>query len=330
MMADGTHIEWTDASWNPVRARDKETGRVGWFCTHASEGCRFCYAETFNHRLGTGIAYQAQNRDRIEIFIDEKILAQPLHWRQPRRIFTLSMSDLFGEFVTDAMIDRVFAVMALAPTHTFQVLTKRAARMRQYIAELGAEHWLPQRLQDAATFIPAPNLQDDEPPEWLGVSVEDQARTDERIPALLATPAAKRFISAEPLLSGIDMGWALSRNPIEIASGFLVRGRFSPGMETLRGIDWVIAGGESGPGARPMHPDWARSLRDQCTAAEVPFFFKQWGRFRPGSSGRSLAPDGSSPGPDRWSDPSTAWMETVGKKAAGRLLDGREWSEFPA
>ncbi|HEX5321149.1 MAG TPA: phage Gp37/Gp68 family protein [Stellaceae bacterium] len=324
-MADGTGIEWADATWNPIRARDRDTGKIGWFCTHASDGCRFCYAETFNHRLGTGIAYRAQDAARIEIFIDEKILAQPLHWHRPRKIFTLSMSDLFGEFVPDALIDRVFAIMALAPQHNFLVLTKRARRMREYVSDEQTPYRIA-RESDALSSAgalewPLPNC-------WKGVSVEDQPRADERIPELLATPAAKRFVSCEPLLgpTGLDL--------IPVAGTF--------GIEpAIAELDWVIAGGESGPGARPMHPDWARSLRDQCVAAGVPFFFKQWGEWHPCEIYDDCGPCYPMPGHapfDSWTAPLFApddrgpgWnWRRLGKKAAGRRLDGREWSEMPA
>jgi len=338
--------EWADASWNPVRARDRETGRISWFCTHLSEECRFCC------RLGTGIDYRAQYADRLDIFIDDRILAWPLHWRRPW-VFTLSMSDLFCEFIPDAMIDRVFAVMALAPQHTFIVLTKRAERMRDYMGTAkrlaldGVVHH--ECLEYRDLWVPLPNV-------WLGVSVEDQTTADERIPELFATPAAVRFISAEPLLGPVDLTALRLRDPpspdwTECRRDAL-RGLFSGcpfysaadlcaaeerGQEhpndrpsgTMRieagpHLNWVIVGGESGPQARPMHPAWARSLRDQCLAASVPFFFKQWGEWAPAADYasetledldvRGLTDDG---------------VVRVGKRAAGRRLDGREWSDFP-
>ena len=132
-MGDHSKIEWTDATWNPIRARRRDTGKVGWFCTHASDGCTHCYAETLNHRLGTSIDYRAQDLAKVEIFLDEKMLKQPLRWRRPRRIFVGSMTDLFGEFVPDAMLDCIYAVMAMCPQHTFLLLTKRAGRMRDYL-----------------------------------------------------------------------------------------------------------------------------------------------------------------------------------------------------
>lgn len=309
---DNTKIEWADASWTPIRARNLMTGKVGWHCEHVSEGCRFCYAETLNRRLGTTFDFKPGHRADIDIVLDEKMLTQPLRWKRSRRIFVCSMTDLFADFVSDEMIDRVFAVMALAPQHKFLVLSKRAARMQDYFAaRTDGDPWA-----EAAGYIadlvgmrehpvvlepsdmPLANL-------WLGVSVEDQARADERISLLLATPAAVRFLSCEPLLGAVDL-----RLP-PAASG--------------PAVDWVIAGGESGRGARPMHPDWARSLRDQCQAAGVPFFFKQWGEHAP--------PEHIDPG---WpalgyaNDALEFGGTRVGKKRAGRLLDGREWSEFPS
>jgi protein gp37 len=294
-MADNTKIEWTGATWTPVRARAWSIGndgsgreRVGWHCEHVSEGCRHCYAEHINRRLGTGLDFRPDNLrrepmigdsphlEKAEIFLDEKMLTQPLRWRRPRPIFVCSMTDLFGRWVTDEMIDRVFAVMALCPRHTFQVLTKRAERMREYLrddevglrqlraaAELGlAPPGWREENQDAAhasAHLPLPNV-------WFGVSAEDQQRFDERVAQLGATPAALRFVSAEPLLGPIDCGNAFDDPPDGSPYGK---------------IDWVIAGGESGPGARPMETAWAESLRDQCAAAGVAFFMKQMAKKAP-------------------------------------------------
>lgn len=318
-MADGSKIEWCDATWNPVRG-----------CTRVSPGCGGpnheggCYAEKVAARFsGAGQPYEGfaertphGGRWTGKIALIEGRLDLPLRWRRPRRIFVNSMSDLFHEDLPDEVIDRVFAVMAMAPQHTFQVLTKRAARMRGYLAGLTRQEWWKARLREAAGRpMTANNLYPDWPlPNvWLGTSVEDQARADERIPAVLATPAAKRFISAEPLLGPID------------ARVHLVNQFEGPDLRCVPCLDWVIVGGESGPRSRPMRPDWARSLRDQCQAAGVPYFFKQWGEWAPIDDQPSeiiedfdvlgLTADG---------------VYRAGKHAAGRLLDGREWSEFPA
>lgn len=205
-MADRSRIEWTDATWNPVRARNLATGKVGWHCVHLSEGCRSCYAETFNRRLGTGLGYVAQAGRQVEVFLDETTLAQPLRWKKPRRIFVGSMTDLFADFVTDAMLDRIFAVMALAPQHTFQLLTKRSARMRAYLAphnQARADRWGAAVLE---LGYKGPLECLDNRNVWLGVSVEDQAAADERVPDLLATPATIRDGRADELLEGLGAG----------------------------------------------------------------------------------------------------------------------------
>lgn len=338
-VSDRTAIEWADASWNPVRARNRASGKIGWYCEHVSEACRYCYAEGFNHRLGTGLDYKPGNLDQLEIFIDEKTLLQPLHWRRRRGIFPCSMTDLFGHFVTDEMLDRIFAVMALCLQHTFRVLTKRAGRMQTYMANPEREaRWM---TAVADLFEIAPSLMDRPfpimgrrdpwlplPNVWLGVSAEDQATFDERVGILADVPAAIRFVSAEPLLGPIDIG-----NAFDSAGS-------DPAAEERLPVDWLIAGGESGPGARPMHPDWARSLRDQCARAGVAFFFKQWGEHEPTqliADGRPEPWRRSPNGRESWAFhelgmeclPKVTFCR-VGKKVAGRLLDGREHSEFPA
>lgn len=324
-MSDGTKIEWTDATWNPIRARTISADgavKTGWHCVHASEGCRFCYAETFNRRLGTGFEYKPGHLNRdVAIFLDEKMLLQPLIWKRGRKIFVCSMTDLFADFVPDEMIDRVFAVMALCPQHTFQVLTKRPDRMRDYLSDVSSA--LPyqstlQRIALAAEQLngdglivaglrklwPLPNV-------WLGTSVEDRPNLLKRVGYLRQTPAARRFLSCEPLLGNL-------------------------GEVMLDGIDWVIVGGESGKSSRPMHPDWARSLRDQCAAADVAFFFKQWGEWwhecqiLDGPFPESAFDKTESVKPGRlhiWPDEFPSLR--IGKKAAGRLLDGVQHDGMP-
>lgn len=252
-MSDKTGIEWTDATWNPV------TG-----CTKVSAGCDNCYAETIAHRFTGSKAYP----NGFQVTLRPERLDQPLRWKRPRRIFVNSMSDLFHDDVPTDFIAKVFAIMALAPKHTFQILTKRHARMRSVLSSdyfrtevYGHAAWWADHLNLTLPqpHWPLPNV-------WLGVSTESQQWADIRIPALLATPAAVRFISAEPLLGPIEADRYLIDLPED-----------EDGAPYLGGIDWVIVGGESGPGARPMHPEWARSLRNQCTAAGVPFLFKQAG-----------------------------------------------------
>jgi protein gp37 len=388
-MADGTKIEWTDASWNPVRARrfvalpgadpgDLGEERIGWHCEHASPGCANCYAEKFNMAgrsafTGTRLPYKPGHRKDVEIFLDEKKLIEPLRWQRPRRIFVCSMTDLFGTFVNDETIDRIFAVMALCPQHTFQVLTKRPDRMRAYFERYDAahDHNCADMVADAAAALlgrpgakgsdrydgagpgwPLPNV-------WLGTSVEDQKRADERIPHLLATPSAVRFLSCEPLLGPVDLGlergWCRACG--KLTGGSIFGHCDDPSSPCFAGevlvqdwLHWIIAGGESGPRARPMHPDWARSLRDQCAAAGVPFFFKQWGEWaphRPVAGGNLAAdvrsgrvtvvhPSGRSDVEvfeatgGRNTEPGTRYVARVGKKAAGRLLDGQAHDGMPA
>lgn len=334
-MADRSAIEWTDATWNPIRARLRsDPSRVGWHCEHASPGCAGCYAEALNRAgrsrfTGTRLPYKPGHRKDVEIFLDERILLQPLRWRRPRRVFAGSMTDLFADFVTDDMLDRIFAVMALSRQHSFQLLTKRSARMRDYLLTGGwQENWpdnaavlrkaLPRRNSTRQRergsfyypyglgFHPEGSLHLATLPNvWLGVSVEDQQRADERIPDLLATPAAVRFLSCEPLLGPVELPFNAHSSwcpvcraivpdslgsPHEASHGISIGDRFDPARHCASPYDllhWVIAGGESGPRARPMHPDWARSLRDQCAAAGVPFFFKQWGAYGP-----ALTPSG--------------------------------------
>jgi protein gp37 len=311
-----SNIEWTDASWTPIRARNLKTGKIGWHCEHSTTGCEFCYAEGMNKRLGTGLPFKPGHRKDVEIFLDEKMLLEPLRWKKPRMVFVCSMTDLFADFVPDEWIDRVFAVMALCPQHTFQVLTKRAERMRDYlinpplhngielaaegikygVAALGGKHILPR--------LPLRNV-------WLGTSCERQEEADERWPFVANTPAAIRFISYEPALG-----------PLSIRDLYPVP-------------DWLICGGESGPNARPMHPQWARDIRDQCQAAGVAFFFKQWGGYTPSQFLKrrrdmiALDHIGAVVHAPEIVGPGQTVMDRVGKKAAGRLLDGREWNEFP-
>lgn len=266
MANDRSGIEWTDATWNPT------TG-----CSRVSEGCRHCYAEALSHRFGVTVNPWTRPHAAENVRLHPERLDQPLRWRRPRRVFVDSMSDLFHDLVPDPFIDRVFAVMAMCPQHTFQVLTKRPRRMARHLGDL------------ASSVGTRPNV-------WLGTSVEDQRAADERIPPLLATPAAVRFLSCEPLLGPLDLtGW-LGACPACGGAGCPDGWGFGRRCRG-RGLDWVIAGGESGPEHRPLDLDWARSLRDQCGAAGAPFFFKQIG-------GRT-------------------------SKAGGRLLDGRTWDEFP-
>lgn len=239
-MADKTGIEWCDATWNPV------TG-----CTEVSPGCDNCYAKTFAERWRGTPGHYFENGFDVQLRPDK--LDLPLRWRKPRRIFVNSMSDLFHDQVPDDYIADVFSIMAQTPRHTFQLLTKRHGRMRSLLSntEFATRVWNPisPYIRDVEyRQWPLPNV-------WLGVSAENQQWADIRIPALLDTPAAVRFISAEPLLG-----------PLSIFA--------SSKIDRHPGLDWVIAGGESGRSARPMHPSWIRSLRNECRDNGVSFLFK--------------------------------------------------------
>jgi protein gp37 len=285
-VSDNSHIEWTDASWNPIRAKRKDgapnMAGGGWACQRVSAGCVNCYAATINKRLGTGFDYDAKGIAGSDIYLDEAVLTQPLRWKRPRKVFVCSMTDLFGEWVPFEVIDRVFAVMALSPQHTYQVLTKRPERMREYLANAEARHRI---YRQASTIFRGPDshpgmryilsAHDDYwplPNVWLGTSVEDQAAADVRIPELLATPAAVRFLSCEPLLGAVTLPAHYANRPKvepQVRIGF----PYPPSGS----VDWVIVGGESGPGARPMELAWARALVKQCQAAGVAVFVKQLG-----------------------------------------------------
>ena len=388
-MAD-THIEWTEKSWNPV---------VG--CSIASPGCTNCYAMKMAYRLesmaakpdGSGniglshyIGTTQNSRNGAvwtgKLAFSEKALIEPLKRKKPTTYFVNSMGDLFHEDCPDEWIDRVFAVMALCPQHTFQVLTKRSERMRQYLStaetplriarfvlgqtskwEIHGERALAplgdRAEEHEAEFValPLPNV-------WLGVSVEDQRRADERIPDLLQTPAAVRWLSCEPLLGAVDLRWIPETSDEKdgaidalLGCNWLDDGRgeefqpVRPGHEgrtmhrwvcsgeadilSNQKIDWVVCGGESGSKSRPMHPDWARALRDQCADADVPYFFKQHGdwlerKFFGGSEGAQNI-EGSwlvdADGMIRLKTDGVRAeegypMQRVGKRCAGRVLDG--------
>lgn len=367
-MSDHSRIEWTEATWNPV------TG-----CSKVSQGCKHCYALRDWPRLAaprtppniyTGRAF-------TDVRCHPERLDQPLRWTKPRRIFVNSMSDLFHEDVPFEFIADVFAVMACTTRHTYQILTKRPERMIEFFGWLSDgdpddittalqamrlrltcfwplqvepvkvwPSWQPWRegkqcgYDNCGPLWPLENV-------WLGVSVEDQETAAARIPLLLETPAAVRWISVEPLLGPIDL---LFTGKGDILYECECGGAGCDLCEGIPRLDWVVAGGESGPKARPMHPDWVRAIRDQCQAAGVPFFFKQWGEFEPVHEAAAI--DEPFPAIDRvyavnplgaalhhslvfdpkeWPMPAgTWWMRRIGKKIAGRILDRRTWDEYPA
>jgi protein gp37 len=355
-MGRTTGISWTDATWNPIRG-----------CSRVSEGCRNCYAEAIAYRFsGPGQPYEGLVQrelrtspvpERLPLwngqikFVEEHVL-DPLGWKKPRRIFVNSMSDLFHPNVSDQWIAWIVAVMVRAHWHTYQVLTKRPERMACLLAS--EDFW---RLVDfevqrceGGDFLYTPPLAHI---HW-GVSVEDQETADQRLPLLQATPAAVRFVSIEPLLGAVGLRryiWPVCwhwdskyRTPeLAIAAGAYAEQK-PQALVSAQAVflDWVIVGGESGPGARPMHPDWVRSLRDECVTAGVPFFFKQWGEWSQYYD-TALDPDlrnvpKHTPNRERvvnlagghgFHGERVVFMRRVGTKAAGCLLDGVEHHQFP-
>lgn len=241
-MGDKTGISWTDSTWNPV------TG-----CSKVSQGCAHCYAERVFPR-----AY-GKDRKFTDVRTHPERLDQPLRWRKARKIFVNSMSDLFHEAVPFEFIHRVFAVMAISNQHSFQVLTKRPERMRDYITELSKSinpiEAAAREMGHAFVFQGYSTLRWPIPNVWLGVSVEDQQTFDQRVVRLLTTAAAIRFVSYEPALSAVDFKLDC----------------------TLPKLDWIIAGGESGPKARPSELSWFQSARQQCLDTKTAFWMKQLG-----------------------------------------------------
>ena len=305
-MSDSSAIEWTDATWNPV------TG-----CTKVSQGCKNCYAERDWVRLSANPKSVYYLRKFTDVAVHADRLDQPGRWSKPRRIFVNSMSDLFHEDVPEDFIARVWQRMAWNQQHIFQILTKRPGRMLEWLTACGRDAVFAGEREEYEESIslhgwPLRNV-------WLGVSVEDQATADERIRLLLQTPAAVRWISAEPLLEYIIVT-PYFRSPFESQSTWA--------------LDWVVAGGESGPAARPSRPLWFRALRKQCAEFRVPFFFKQWGEWIPSSdvpSGYADTYSSETRGSrNRSQVVGDELLVKVGKKAAGRLLDGRTHDEYPA
>lgn len=315
-MTTQTAISWTDYSSNPIKYRDNETGKTVWACVKKSSGCANCYSEALALRWGKGRQFSRPNLAQVTPFLDEKELKRLMSEKAiplGSKVFVGDMTDIFGSWVPDSYLDLVFGVMALRRDLTFQVLTKRPKRMALYVASL-LERGVPVMVRDSDTqralyldrvpahediAWPLPNV-------WLGVSTEDQRAADERIPHLLNTPAAVRFLSCEPLLGPVDLTnvnySAYLREFMRQAAGD--RGAASVGdeavLDVLHGtwddgwdtgddgerIDWVITGGESGPHHRPMDHDWLLSLLIQCQSAGVPVWVKQDSGQHPGRQGR--------------------------------------------
>lgn len=351
-----TSIEWTDKTWNPV---------VG--CSIVSPGCTNCYAMKMAARIeamayaaaGVGPLHYIGTTKKVNgnavwtgklALAPESTLLEPLRRKKPTMYFVNSMGDLFHEKVIWEWMIKTWAAMYLADQHIFQILTKRADNMQRIVSGDDFEREVKAAARVNAHYHgktytarewPLPNV-------WLGVSTEDQKRADERIPLLLQTPAAVRFISAEPLLGpvnflGIDAGNGETWDALRGNRCPQTHGVFDARFHAPAHLDWVIVGGESGPHARPMHPQWARDLRDQCAAAGVPFFFKQWGEWTPGENVErsrgtveiasyfagtwSFAKENLASEGGHYEDQPDVYR--VGKKSAGRLLDGKEHNAFP-
>lgn len=308
-------IDWTEKVWNPV------TG-----CSKVSQGCKNCYAEAIANRFwGKQTWYEfdtkhgsiTRQRRFTDVMCHEDRLSQPIHWKKPARIFVNSMSDLFHEDVPFDFVDEVLRIIAVCPQHTFQILTKRPNRMKQYI----------EQSEYAENIEKVKNV-------WLGVSVEDQKTADERIPVLLRTSSYVRWLSVEPMLGPVNLDKYDDEYEIHWLTGL---DKEYPEEGINMKIDWVVVGGESGPNARPMHPDWVRSIRDQCKAADVPFFFKQWGTwigsydagYRSSESGYYNNGMGDNWVRHYFRFPDGQGMVKTGKKKAGYLLDGKQYREYP-
>ena len=326
-MADGTKIEWAHAglgrgaTLNPIRAVNRRTGKHGWYCEKVSPACDNCYAERLNAKPGasggTGLPYKPGHRKDVTVFLHDPALAQMLRWQVPRGIFWCSMTDLFGDFVTDEMREAILSYCLCAPRHRHLFLTKRPDRAAEFLDGwrkrlIARNPWIdhPAGAARLLDLVALDELPDAPPFIWIGSTIEDQRRADERRQALERIAAAgwTTFVSYEPALGPIE--WT----PFAF-------------------LNWLIAGGETGVGARPSHPDWFRVARDWAADAGVAFHFKQWGDWAPcqGNNGEwptdaptavRLCKDGT-----RFRD---GWpMQRVGKRAAGRLLDGRTHDEFP-
>lgn len=294
-----TKIEWATKVWNPV------TG-----CTKISPGCDNCYAERMSKRFAEQWGLPADDPFKVTLHPDR--LEEPLRWKKPARIFVCSMGDLFHDDVDYYPIDKVFDTIIKAKQHTFLILTKRPERAKLILTGVTRRNGI------------LPNL-------WIGVTAENQEQADKRIPVLLQIPAEVRFVSVEPMLGPVDLRpwfpWDSHRKNLA---------GWEPNPDYRQGLHWVICGGESGTEARPVHPDWIRSLRDQCQAAETPFLFKQWGEWGPcqdnggllNANMRYVAIDGTMRQYD-FEEMSDLLMAKVGKKKSGRILDGQEWDEYP-
>ena len=333
-VGDKTKIAWADATWNPV------TG-----CSKISPACVNCYAERDSQRMRGRFGYPGD--DPFRVTLHKARLENPLRWKKPRRIFVCSMGDLFHESVPKEYIAAVFGVMAAASQHTFMLLTKRPIRMREWFKWIELRVCPGVSLYDHAEDLdlelhrndiprwPLPNV-------WIGVTAEDQRHAEMRIPVLLDVPAEVRFVSVEPMLGPVNVERWLEVGATDTGP---------PYVADIPRLDWVICGGESGSNARPMHPEWVCNLRDQCVEAGVPYMFKQWGEWAPrggygvfegslpeddgvrvkiGLDGRNTSTDQTVAAvPGGGTDDNPIWVGRFGRNFTGRIIEGREWHQFP-
>jgi len=311
-------IGYVDCTWNPLAMR----------CTPVSEACDNCWHLSMAKRLAGNPKIPQEQRAAYaggKPIVTDRLFLHP-RWRKPKRIAVQFMGDLFCESVPSNYIHKVLSAAHYSPRQTFLFLTKRPQRILDEFSDTsGGGFW-------------TPNM-------WLGVTAENQARLDERVPILLQIPSAKHFVSLEPMLEAVDLirigGDTFGWGRVDALNGlrYVRANAMENGCEwetspTTR-LDWVILGGETGPRARPMHPDWVRSVRDQCQAARVPFWFKGWGEWHPFSDNGPLPPNCSYVGiggtiRNGDAEADTDWcMGKIGKRVAGHLLDGREWRELP-
>lgn len=324
-MSENTKIEWCDHTFNPWEG-----------CQKVGPGCDHCYAETRNARFAGGSAINwgpgaprrrtsASNWAKPKAWNANAEAFMAQHGRR-QRVFCASLADVFDNAVDPQWRADLFALIQQTPNLDWLLLTKRIGNAKDMLSDIrhGNDHDL-----SVLEMMPLPNI-------WIGATITNQAEADRDIPKLLDVPARVRFLSMEPLLGPVDLERPRPGPDLDQGGGRMI---CQPWL-IQSGIDWVIVGGESGPGARPMHPDWARSLRDQCQAADVPFLFKQWGEWSPGNVPEAIKASEAvriertgavHPYPPSFSVGSGDWcMHKVGKKAAGRLLDGRIWDEVPA
>lgn len=328
-----TKISWCDETINPTKVKGG-----GWYCSKISPGCANCYAERINKRFGNKLSYD--NR-QVEYVLDDKALSRVFSWKKPKRIFIKSMSDLFHpdlaqkspEYIAD-----IFGIITKCPQHIFLVLTKRPQIMREWV-----ENW---RWRKLPYYKGIKGIRELPPNLYLGVSIENQQAADERIPILLQIPAAVHWVSVEPLLGPVDLSKFLVpqyyTETKPTAPNWIGAPPTTDFVRIRQRLSWCVVGAETGPGARPMHPDWVRKVRDDCVATGVPFWFKSWGEWAGPEIYRDMDSiqainisyvDKEGKTYEKYHEiigrKGIAYIARVGKKYSGNRLDGRIWEQLP-